>query len=284
MDVLVHGGAGSKPDNPDRCQKRLGDAASAGAAETDPIAAAVAAVRVLEAAPQFNAGRGSALQSDGQARTDAGLMTAEHTGAACSMAGVQHAIDVARVVATKTPHVLVAGNNAVELAEAFGVETDCDLTTTRTRERWAEANPPAEPPSERLQWVRDQFGGSDTVGAVTTDGERVVAATSTGGRWYALAGRVGDVPQVGAGFYATDAVAVSTTGAGEAIARFGLARRVVDAVEDGDDPQTAADRVLRGFASETGEHAGCIVITRAGQVGTGTNAHMQTARSHSDRA
>jgi isoaspartyl peptidase/L-asparaginase-like protein (Ntn-hydrolase superfamily) len=277
MDVLVHGGAGHKPDEPDVCQERLDDAAATGAVETDPVEAAVTAVRTLEAAPQFNAGRGSALQSDGQARTDAGLMTEDIAGAACSMAGVEHAIEVARVVATETPHVLIAGEHAVELADDSGIETGCDLTTQQTRTQWAEASPPEGAPREHLRWVRERFGGSDTVGAVTTDGERVVAATSTGGRWYALAGRVGDVPQVGAGFYATDSVAVSTTGAGEAIARFGLARRVADAVEDGDDPQTAADRVLRGFASETGEHAGAIAIDRGRQVGTATNAHMQTA-------
>jgi isoaspartyl peptidase/L-asparaginase-like protein (Ntn-hydrolase superfamily) len=197
------------------------------------------------------------------------------------MPGVEHAVGVARVVAAETPHVLVAGERAVDLAAAHGVATDRDLWTERTRERWADAAPPAEAGTrEQLSWVRERFGGTDTVGAVATDGERVAAATSTGGRWFALAGRVGDVPQVGAGFYADGRAAASATGAGEAIARFGLARRVVDAVSGGERPQHAADRVIRGFGAETDAHAGVVALDRAGRTGRAHNAPaMQVARA-----
>jgi L-asparaginase/beta-aspartyl-peptidase (threonine type) len=46
------------------------------------------------------------------------------------------------------------------------------------------ADPPAADArvGERLAWVREHFGGTDTVGAVATDGDRTVAATSTAGR------------------------------------------------------------------------------------------------------
>jgi isoaspartyl peptidase/L-asparaginase-like protein (Ntn-hydrolase superfamily) len=138
--------------------------------------------------------------------------------------------------------------------------------------------------------VRETFGGDDprdhdTVGAVATDGDRLAAATSTGGRWFALAGRVGDVPQVGAGFYATPEGAVSATGEGEAIARFGLARRVADAVAGGESPQHAADRVLRGFASETDGEAGVIVVGADGRTGTAFNTEaMQTGEATSESA
>jgi beta-aspartyl-peptidase (threonine type) len=281
MHVLAHGGAGSAPDDPESRATTLADATADGAACDRPIAAVVRTVGRLEAEPGFNAGVGSAVQSDGTVRTDAGLMTDDGTtGAACAMPGVEHAIEVARVVATETPHVLVAGEQAVSLAAAFDVETGCELWTPETRERWNGADPPEEAGTrERLAWVRDHFGGTDTVGAVATDGERLAAATSTGGRWFALAGRVGDVPQIGAGFYATGQAAASATGEGEAIARFGLARRAVGAVEDGDDPQTAADRVLRGFVAETGATAGLIIVDREGGKGEADNAErMQTAR------
>ncbi len=279
MHVLVHGGAGSEPDEPAPRQAVLDDAAAAGATEEDPQAAVCTAVRRLEADPQFNAGVGSVVQSDGRIRTDAGLMTGDgESGAACAMPGIEHAVAVARVVKTATPHVLLAGERAVTLASEHGIGTDCDLWTAKTRERWDRVDPPDDL-TARLAWVREQFGqGHDTVGAVATDGEGLAAATSTGGRWFALAGRVGDVPQVGAGFYATETAAVSTTGDGEAIARFGLARRVADAVDDGERPRHAARRVLRGFASATGGDAGVIVVDREGRVGRVTNAAtMQTA-------
>jgi isoaspartyl peptidase/L-asparaginase-like protein (Ntn-hydrolase superfamily) len=290
MQVLVHGGAGGEPDDPDGRESALAGAVESGVAATTPQAAAVAAVRHLEADPRFNAGTGSAVQSDGLVRTEAGLMTDDgESGAACGLVGVEHAVDVARVVKAETPHVLLAGEPAVGLADAFGVPTDRDLWTDRTRERWAAEDPPVDPDAgEQLAWLRTRFGASDgtdnggrdhdTVGAVATDGTHLAAATSTGGRWFALAGRVGDVPQVGAGFFASPEGAASATGEGEAIARFGLARRVVEAIEDGDDPQRAADRVLRGFASETGAEAGVIAVDAAGATGRATNAErMQTA-------
>jgi isoaspartyl peptidase/L-asparaginase-like protein (Ntn-hydrolase superfamily) len=280
MNVVVHGGAGGTPEDPERRQAVLDQAAAAGSGADGPVAAVVEAVRVLEADPQFNAGVGSAVQSDGTIRTDAGLMAADGTtGAACSMAGVEHAADVARVVAEETPHVLLSGEHARDLARAYGIETDRELWTERTRDRWA-AIPDRSDAGicDQLAWVREQFGGIDTVGAVATDGDQLAAVTSTGGRWAALAGRVGDVPQVGSGFYAADGAAASATGAGEAIARYELARRVVDAVGGGDDPQTAAERTIRGFGAETAAQAGVIVIDSEGRTGSAFNSTgMQTA-------
>ncbi len=285
MHVIVHGGAGSPADEPADRQAVLDSASERGAAESTPMAAVRTAVNVLEQSPRFNAGTGSAVQSDGKIRTDAGLMTdSGQTGAACAMPGVERAVDVAHVVATETPHILVAGEHAVEIAAAFDIPNDCDLWSDRTRERWEELAPPAEGNvREHIDWVHEQFGGSDTVGAVATDGERLVAATSTGGRWCALAGRVGDVPQVGSGFYASPAAAASATGAGEAIARFGLARKAVELVEDGLGPQLAADRAIREFERVTDEQAGVIVLTDDGTPGESYNSPaMQTGFYHAE--
>lgn len=201
------------------------------------------------------------------------------TGAACAMPGVEHAVAVARAVATETPHVLLAGDRAVAFAASVGVATDRDLWTRATRTRWADLEQhESDATHDQLVWVREQFGGTDTVGAVATDGKEIAVATSTGGRWCALAGRVGDVPQIGAGFYATERAAMSATGAGEAIARFGLARRVVDAIEDGDDPQTAADRAIRGFEAKTGARAGVIAVDSERRTGEAFNSEaMQTS-------
>lgn len=286
MQVLAHGGAGGRPDAPERRQDVLDRAVSTGSDTDSPVDAVVAAVRVLESDPRFNAGVGSAVQSDGEIRTDAGIMLGDGTtGGACSMAGVEHAISVAQVVAQETPHILISGEHAVDLARAYEIETKRDLWSEGTRERWNDRTDRSDGGiHEQLEWVREQFGGIDTVGAVATDGQRLAAATSTGGRWAALAGRVGDVPQVGSGFYATERAAASATGAGEAIARFGLARRAVDAVEDGDDPQTAAERMIRGFGSETGEQAGVIVLDSDGRTGSSFNSDgMQTAHTSGER-
>ncbi len=275
MRVIVHGGAGGVPDDPEPRQAVLDEAAAAGAATTDPLDAVESAVGVLEASPRFNAGVGGAVQSDGVVRTDAGVMTSgREIGAACSMPGVESAVSVARVVLAETPHIFVSGGHAVELAAEFEIETGVDLLTNEKRERYEAEDPPGGGPREHLDWLASRFGSGDdqaggrekdaapdhdTVGAVASDGESFAAATSTGGRSFALAGRVGDVPQVGSGFFCTEAGGASATGAGEDIARVTLSRRAVDLLADGYDADTAADRAIREFDDLTGSGAGVIV-------------------------
>ncbi|MFB6199042.1 MAG: isoaspartyl peptidase/L-asparaginase, partial [Halobacteriaceae archaeon] len=114
MQVIVHGGAGSSPDEPTSRQNVLDEAASIGTEQAEPITAVCRAINVLESDDRFNAGVGGAIQSDGVVRTDAGVMTSDReAGAACSMEGVQSAISVARAVMEETPHVLVSGDRAV---------------------------------------------------------------------------------------------------------------------------------------------------------------------------
>jgi isoaspartyl peptidase/L-asparaginase-like protein (Ntn-hydrolase superfamily) len=280
MQIIVHGGAGRTPEDLDSHDRALSKAASRGAEAASPIDGVVAAVRWLESTPGFNAGLGSVVQSDGRIRTDAGIMTGSGSvGAACAMEGVEHAIEVARAVMTATPHVLVAGEHAVDLAAAFGINTRVDLWTERTRSRWAEIDPPTTATRDQLDWVREQFGdGHDTVGAVAADGDRVAAATSTGGRWFALAGRVGDVPQIGSGFYASEAGGASATGAGEDIARKTLARRAVSHLESGLDPDSAAEQAISDFEADVDSTAGIIVMDTGGDAGSAYNSdHMGTA-------
>lgn len=292
MHVIVHGGAGSAPTAPTKRQDVLDEAAELGATAATPLNAVESAVRVLERDERFNAGRGSAIQADGQVRVDAGVMTSRREiGAVASLTGVEHAVSAARAVCERTPHVLLAGTGGEAFAAHAGVETGVDLTTAATRERFAAANPPEETGAQ-VAWVRDHFGDDtggadptvraetrdhDTVGAVAGDGERFAAATSTGGRWFALAGRVGDVPQAGSGFFCSPAGGASATGAGEDITRTTLAHRAVDRLEAGDSAQAAADTALERFAEETGSTAGLIVLSAEG-VGSAYNSEaMQTA-------
>jgi beta-aspartyl-peptidase (threonine type) len=305
MRVVVHGGAGGVPDDPVPRQETLDAAAERGADADTPLDAVEAALAPLESSPRFNAGVGGAVQSDGVVRTDAGVMTSDREiGAACSMPGVEHAASVARVVHSETPHVLVSGDHAVDLADEFGVETGVDLLTDETRERYEDEDPPRGGPREHLDWLATRFGSGgdragggldngsrgdgdsgrapdhDTVGAVASDGEAFAAATSTGGRSFALAGRVGDVPQVGSGFFCTEAGGASATGAGEDIARVTLSRRAVGHLEDGLGAQEAADRAIEEFEEITGSGAGVIVLEEDGAGSDFNTDGMQTSISY----
>jgi isoaspartyl peptidase/L-asparaginase-like protein (Ntn-hydrolase superfamily) len=283
MRVIVHGGAGGEPDEPEPRQAVLDEAAETGADAATPLDAVESAIHVLESSERFNAGVGGSVQSDGVVRTDAGVMTSDReAGAAASMAGVEHAVSAARVVMEETPHVFVTGEHAVELAADYDVETDADLLTEKNRTRFEDADPPSGTPSEHLAWLEERFGGHDTVGAVAYDGDDFAAATSTGGRFFALAGRVGDVPQIGSGFYCAPAGGASATGAGEDIAKATLTRRAVRHLEKGMDAQAAADLAIEEFGELTGSSAGVIVLDESGAGSAFNSKAMQTSVAESD--
>ena len=287
MRVICHGGAGGVPDEPEPRQAVLDEAASTGADGSDPVEAVVSAVEVLEESPRFNAGHGGAVQSDGIVRTDAGIMTHEReAGAVASMPGVENAVAAARVVLEETPHVLVSGVHAVDLAADFGIDVERDLLTDDERETYEDADPPARDagPREHLKWSAERFGGHDTVGAVAHDpaSDAFAACTSTGGRRFALAGRVGDVPQIGSGFFCGPAGGASATGAGEDIAKATLTRRAVRHLEAGLDAQAAADRAIAEFGELTGSSAGVIVVDESGAGSAFNSEGMQTSVATSE--
>ena len=282
MRVICHGGAGGVPDKPKPRQAVLDEAAETGAGASTVVDAVISAIEVLEESPRFNAGHGGAVQSDGVVRTDAGIMTDEReAGAVASMPSVANAAAVARVVMEETPHVFVSGVHAVDLADDFGIEVERELLTDEGREEYEEADPPAHDagPKAHLEWLDERFGGHDTVGAVAHDPETdaFAACTSTGGRTFALAGRVGDVPQVGSGFFCAPAGGASATGAGEDIAKATLTRRAVRHLENGLDAQAAADRAIEEFGELTGSSAGVIVLDESGAGSAYNSEGMQTS-------
>lgn len=285
MHVLAHGGAGGSPRGATARQAILDEAAEAGVTAETPIDAVVRAVNVLEESPKFNAGRGGTIQIDSQQRMDAGMMASDgRVGAVCNVPGVVNTVDLARFVLLETPHVLLGPEGASHVADRLEIERDLDLTTERQRDRLDDLDLP-DSFEDQLTFVTERFGrpsddegAMDTVGAVASDGQHLAAATSTGGRWLALGGRIGDVPQIGGGFYCTDGAAVSTTGSGEDIARVTLAREVAQRIDDGTKPREATIESIASFEGATGGSAGVIAIDGEGSIGTAYNTSaMQTA-------
>ena len=282
MKVLLHGGAGPNSEHPYKRQEVLDEAAEAGAHKDTPKEAVVSAVRALEGSEHFNAGVGGSVQSDGVIRTDAGVMKDDlSVGAVCGMRGVKKPIRVADLVMEETPHVLLAGEKAAALAEGFGVKTDSDLRTEETKKRWqkATAGKDLSDTASQIGFSEEMFG-TDTVGAVAFDEETgsTAAGTSTGGRWFAVPGRVGDVPQVGSGFYCNGTAAASATGIGEDIARVTLCRLTVEEVSSGLDPQEATRSAVERFEERTGSKAGVIATDSQGETGSFYNTEeMQTS-------
>ncbi len=274
LALIVHGGAGNIP--PERHQiARDGCAAAAVAgwqilrAGGSALDAVTAAVVALEDNPAFNAGTGSALTRDGIAELDAGIMDGATlaVGAVAGVRRIKNPILLARRMLAR-PEVLLIGDGAEQFATDQGISL-CDpdeLITAEVRERWR-ANLTTD------GGVNDPEGKHGTVGAVALDAAgHVVAAASTGGMMNKPAGRVGDTPIAGAGFYAEDgAGGVSCTGRGEDFIRLAIARRVVEMLARGDAAQPAADACIALLGERVGGTGGLIVVDAAGRVGFARN-------------
>ena len=103
--VVVHGGAGNPRggavEDEAPYHESLREAlAAARMHPADALSAVEAAVRVLEDAPLFNAGRGSVLTSEGTVETDAAIMCGAtlRSGAVAAVTGVRNPISLARGV------------------------------------------------------------------------------------------------------------------------------------------------------------------------------------------
>ncbi len=279
--VLTHGGAGGW--SPERSRDAL-HAARLAAEEGlrvlmdvgDALDAVAAAVRSLEDSRVLNAGLGSVLTLSGRVEMDAGVMSSEGVvGAVAGVRRLRNPVLGALIVARETPHILVVGEGADRLGLSFGVAEHPGPDPDRMRIYFEARTSKRHSLLARL-WRAKTLG--DTVGAVAAAGGSTAAATSTGGLWFKLDGRVGDTPLIGAGFYASHAAACSATGVGETIILNRVCGRVVELIEEGFEPLEAARRVVGAHTERFGYGTlGVIIVARCGDEYCGvaaTNAKM----------
>ncbi len=110
--------------------------------------------------------------------------------------------------------------------------------------------------------------GIETVGAVAIDvNGKLSAGTSTGGVPNKLAGRIGDVPILGAGAYANNSLgAASVSGHGEAIMRVLLTKTACDLMRN-KNAQEAVEIAIKTMHKKVEGYGGIIAIDRKGNIG-----------------
>lgn len=298
--LIIHAGAGDRgkhrtPERSAQVRADLRRALDAGYAVLEAGGSAeesvIAAIHVMEDAPEFNAGRGAALTSDGLARMDACLMDGDgEVGAVAGVSTVKNPIDAARAVKNQTKHVLFADPTDEEIAD-WGVETRPNeyFVTDARRHSLAEAQAggdawakrsadegnPAEAECDATHGViGDEKHG--TIGAVARDATgRIAAGTSTGGITNQMHGRVGDSPLPGCGTFADQrTVAVSCTGIGEAFIKAVAAHQVSDRVRfAGESVHDAAVATLEEVSAHHGD-GGMIVLPATGRGVVAYNSEM----------
>lgn len=232
--IVMHGGAGTiSKDLPDSVKQgymddldealSIGEEALANGESALDVVEKV--INYLEDNPKFNAGKGAVFTHEGAHELDAAIMlgNTREAGTITGVKTVKNPISLARHVMENSEHVMFSADGAEEYADQTDVErVDQDYFYTEKRyealQRALENDDEASlVDPENTFWEEQKYG---TVGCVVLDQDgNIVAGTSTGGMTNKKFGRVGDVPIIGAGTYASDVVAVSMTGWGERIMR-----------------------------------------------------------------
>ena len=125
--IIVHGGAGDlAPERRAIVEAGAREAVLVGwrvlQARGSALDAVESAVRALEDNPEYNAGTGACLNSDGNIQLDAGIMDGVHlqVGAIAEVDRIKNPISLARRV-LESPHVLLVGSGAAQFALDQGV-------------------------------------------------------------------------------------------------------------------------------------------------------------------
>ena len=275
--VLLHGGAGAWDATGPRSlnegtlslRKIAAKAIDSLRHGNEGLDVVVECLKAMELDELFNAGRGAALQSDGQTRLTAAIMDGpkQTFSGVISASYVTHPSVMARHLQGQSSRVLTTPGTEL-LARELGLPTESALSSLRVK-AW----------TDRLAKGGETF--CDTVGALIRmrDG-RLYAGTSTGGRGFEFPGRVSDSGTV-AGTYCTKIAAISATGIGEQIVDDALAARLETRRRDGATLE-AASRLCLKEAMARGHAYGWIAQDAEGFWAVAHNTPTMTFVVHSE--
>lgn len=225
-------------------------------------------VMVTEADPQnTSVGLGGYPDRDGNVTLDACIMNENgQCGSVAFLQHIVHPIAVARMVMEKTPHVMLAGEGALQFALANGFKKE-NLLTPNAEKAWKE-------------WLKSgnykpviNIENHDTIGMVAIDEQgNLSGACTTSGLAFKMHGRVGDSPIIGAGLYVDNEVGAATaTGLGETVIRQCGSFLVVELMRNGMSPteacKTAVERIVKQEKNVKDIQVGFIAINKKGETG-----------------
>ncbi|HEY2623680.1 MAG TPA: N(4)-(beta-N-acetylglucosaminyl)-L-asparaginase [Dyella sp.] len=227
-------------------------------------------------------GRAGYPDRDGHVSLDASIMDADGScGAVAALEHIAHPIQVARRVMERTPHVLLAGDGALQFALEQGFKKE-DLLTPESEQAWREWLKTAHYQPSVNSEVRDYgktgmpggSGNHDTIGMLAIDAQgRLAGACTTSGMAWKMRGRVGDSPIIGAGLYVDgDVGAATSTGVGEEVIRNVGSFLVVELMRQGRSPQDACREAVMRIVKRRPQaskdlQVGFLAMNRAGEVG-----------------
>jgi N4-(beta-N-acetylglucosaminyl)-L-asparaginase len=228
-----------------------------------------AGVQVPEGDPkETSVGLGGLPDRDGRVTLDACIMDEfSNCGAVACIEHIVHPISVARKVMEKTPHVMLAGDGALQFALANGFKKE-NLLTPESEQKWklwlqkGEYKPEAN------------IENHDTIGMIAFDvNQNFSGACTTSGMAYKMHGRVGDSPIIGAGLFVDNEIGAATsTGVGEEVIRICGSHLVVELMRQGNSPQQACElavkRIVKNQPKKSKEmQVGFLALNKFGEFG-----------------
>lgn len=213
-------------------------------------------------------GYGGLPDRDGKVTLDACIMDENgNIGAVLALEHIKHPISVARKVMEKTPHVMLAGDGALQFALEQGFKKE-NLLTPASEKAWKEWLKTAkyEPVMNIENKLYDKVApqklpgnqyNHDTIGMIAMDAKgNLSGACTTSGMAYKLHGRIGDSPIIGAGLYIDNEVGGATsTGVGEEVVRTVGSFLVVELMRQGYTPEDACKEAVMRIIKKKPETA-----------------------------
>ncbi|WP_288060478.1 N(4)-(beta-N-acetylglucosaminyl)-L-asparaginase [Thomasclavelia cocleata] len=233
------------------------------------------AIREVEDFPYYKSvGYGGLPNEDMEVELDAAFMDGDtlDIGAVAAIKDFANPISIARCLSKEKVNNLLVGSGAEKYAHKEGFERK-NMLTKRAKIHYY----------NRIDEIKEQqikpYSGHDTVGMVCLDLHgKMTSATSTSGLFMKKAGRVGDSPISGSGFYVDSKVGgASATGLGEDVMKGCLAYEIVRLMKDGIHPQKACEAAVNMFDLELKQRRGqagdmsLIAMNNKGQWGVATN-------------
>ena len=228
-------------------------------------------INLVEADPKVTSvGRGGYPDRDGHLTLDACIMDENgNAGSVVFLEHIMHPISVARKVMEQTPHVVLAGDGALQFAVEQGFKKE-DLLTDQAKAAYKEWLS-----SSKYKPVIDEKN-HDTIGLLAMDAQANLAGgCSTSGAAWKMHGRVGDSPLIGAGLYVDNEIGAATaTGLGETVIKVAGSFLIVESMRNGRSPmeacRIAVERILQKqpkYKNDQSFLAGFIAVNKKGEIG-----------------
>lgn len=231
--------------------------------------AAEQGVRVEEAnLKNTTVGNGGAPDRDGNVTLDASIMAPNgNCGSVVYLKEIEHPVSVARKVMEETPHVMLAGEGALQFAIQQGFKPQ-NLFTEDSEKAYKE-------------WLKKKeykpiinIENHDTIGMLCIDEAGDIAgACTTSGLSYKMNGRVGDSPIIGAGLFLDNEIGGAVaTGMGEAIMKSVGSFLIVELMRQGKSPQEACEiavqRIVKQHKTHEDFQVAFLALDKNGNVGS----------------